>query len=810
VENQIIVVSRVGTEVVVQWEYGSGTLVTSTTTGAGITAGVPYHVMVTWLDTAGSVDLTVYLWQVGKGLVHEETFTGLDPAEGGAAADITIGATRTGSTPPSPGTWEGYIEDVVLWKIHHSRDRALAYLTLASAPCIPAVDVSSIGISGSSLDRSRSLVVPGGFSARVMDGETQREVLSRREGVRDEIASSITASATTIPTIASNNDAGRVVYLERETILLGNISTNDYITSHRGAWGSQPRAHGATLPLSSRPRYLRGRRGTLWAVDLDTLNAKPIRAGLLSGSPQFAAGAYDLEFVDVQKELNRPLMRGFQDAVSAEWEVNGNQVDVTVPDARLFVDGTRSSIHVEGEGNLNRVHYLDSGDVNTSTNVVSLDFARIRYSESNEVAVATGTELTLRQVQVIAQDAAIAALQVMCSILGDGANGTYDVLPGRAPGTDFAGVQVGAGIPEDWVDVAAWEALEGVGGICVFYLDEETRLLDWLVNEISWRLGGYVYVTDEGKISFQRYRAAVPAIEQNTLAKADILAGDVSVVDDESETVGRISIECNYNPGQREYLSKQTVVFADLQGTYGDDLPSIELESKSLWVGGGGSTLSSPPSSQWELISSFDRIYSRVKEGVRKIRFRLPWRQHTTYVPGHTFRLTDDRLPDFAGDVGITSRTHEVTSASPDPTTGSVEVEAEEIPRGFVIAPTAIVASYNAGTGVATLDTTTDYHGAEPGFDFPVGAEIIVFDADASPPFSATQPSTITAVASSTVTFGYSGFTPAVGDIITLFYDLATSTNVAANTLAGVKDHLYQVDTSDTLGAAADEGTKLA
>jgi hypothetical protein len=349
-----------------------------------------------------------------------------------------------------------------------------------------------------------------------------------------------------------------------------------------------------------------------------------------------------------------------------------------------------------------------------------------------------------------------------------------------------------------------------VGGICVFYLDEETRLLDWLVNEISWRLGGYVYVTDEGKISFQRYRAAVPAIEQNTLAKADILAGDVSVVDDESETVGRISIECNYNPGQREYLSKQTVVFADLQGTYGDDLPSIELESKSLWVGGGGSTLSSPPSSQWELISSFDRIYSRVKEGVRKIRFRLPWRQHTTYVPGHTFRLTDDRLPDFAGDVGITSRTHEVTSASPDPTTGSVEVEAEEIPRGFVIAPTAIVASYNAGTGVATLDTTTDYHGAEPGFDFPVGAEIIVFDADASPPFSATQPSTITAVASSTVTFGYSGFTPAVGDIITLFYDLATSTNVAANTLAGVKDHLYQVDTSDTLGAAADEGTKLA
>ena len=807
-DNNLMTLSHVGDEMRIEWRDAAAATITSTTSGADIVAGVPYHVMVTWQTSGGATDLTLYLWEVGKGLIHEESWSGLNtPFRGtSSTADFVLGSTRIGTNP-----YDGFLEDVVLWRIRHSRDTALAYLQHMTGSIVPALDVSGLGISGSSLDRARSLVVPGGFSCRVMDGTIQREVLSRREGVRDELSASVSASATTIATIGANNDAGRVVYLERESIITGPKSGTSYTLCQRGAWGSQPRAHGATLPISSRPRYLAGRRGVLWAVDLDTMNAQALRAGLLGGSPQFADGAYDLEFVDVQKELNRPLMRGFQTVTSADWVVNGYAVDVTVPDARLFVDGTRSSVRVDADdANLQRIHYLDSGDVDTGTNVVTLDLGRITYNGFPNVAVNGGVELELRQVQIVVQDAAIAALQIMCSILGDGANGSYDVLPGRAPGADFPGVQVGAGIPEDWVDVAAWEALEGIGGQCVFYLEEETRLLDFLVNEIAWRLGGYVYVTGEGKISFQRYRAAVPAIEANSLAKADILAGSVSVLDDESETIGRVSIECNFDPGSREFLSKQTIVFADLMGTYGDDLPAIELQSTSLWIGGSGSTLSSPPSSQWELISSFDRIYSRTKDGVRKVRFRLPWQKHTTYLPGYTFKLTDDRLPDFAGDVGISSRTHEVISASPDPTTGALEVEAEEIPKGFVIAPTAIVASYNAGTGVATLDTTTDYHGSEPGFDFPVGADIIVFDADATPTFSVSQQTTITAVTASTMTFSSSGFTPAAGDIITLFADTLTSTNVAANTLAGVKDHLYQTDANDQIGAANDEGTKLA
>jgi len=798
--NAIVSLQRIGTEISVFWETGTGVDVTSTTTGAGISSGTCYHVMATWLPNGANTDLAIYLWQVGYGLVHEETFTGLTRATGGGGSDLLIGTNRTGVTDPSPGTWTGHIEDVVLWKIHHSRDKALAYLNLSSAPFEPALDITSISASGSSLDRGRSLIIPGGFSARIMDGSVQRTVLSRRGGTEDALELSTNRTTKTIDTLEGNNPSGGVVYLERETIVLGTKFSEDYLLSERGAWGSQSSFHGGGMVLSSRPRHWMGRRATLVAVDLDTLNSQTIRAGITSQSPQFSEGAYDLDFVDVQKELNRPLMRGWLPQKSTNWAGGGAlgyNVDVVVADALNFRDGSNSFIRVDGP-ELSRVHTLASGTVNTGTNVVRLDLSQIRYDDSAEdLAVPPDEELELRQVQIIVQDPATAALQVMLSVLGDGANGTYDVLPGRAPEATSPIRQVGAGIPSDWVDVAAWEALRGIGGTCVFYLEEETRLLDFLVNEISWRLGGYVYVTDDGKISFQRYIVDTPLASTSTLSKADILAGAVSLVDDESETVGRVSIECNYNPGQREFRARHQVVFADLNGTYGDDLASVQLQSKSLWIGGGGSSLNSPPTGQWEIINSFDRVYSRTKDGVRKVRFRLPWKQHLTVKPGFVFKLTDDRQPDFAGGEGISQRTHEVTSANPDPQSGSLEVEAEEVPRGYLVAPSALVSSYSSGT--FTLSTSTDFYGTEPGFDFMLGATIRVFDASASPPFSVSGTATITGLSSSSITVPFFGtFTPASGDLIVLEYSGPVG-STSANTGATPPDHLFHGDDRSTL-----------
>jgi hypothetical protein len=119
------------------------------------------------------------------------------------------------------------------------------------------------------------------------------------------------------------------------------------------------------------------------------------------------------------------------------------------------------------------------------------------------------------------------------------------------------------------------------------------------------------------------------------------------------------------------------------------------------------------------------------------------------------------------------------------------------------------VASYNAGTGIITLDTSTDYHGSQPGFDFPVGANLAIYDASASPPFSVVTTADYVFSTTGTTISTTTGASFAAGDLITINYISGLiSTIPAVSTLADVDDHLYHVGSDDLIDA--DEGTKLA
>lgn len=109
-ENKIISVCTNGTEVLVEWEYLNGNLVSSQTTGAGLAASGLYQLVVSW---AGAITktLNVYLFEKGVGLVHRQTFTGLTGANGGGGADMQIGRGRSDTA-----YYDGAIDDVALWK----------------------------------------------------------------------------------------------------------------------------------------------------------------------------------------------------------------------------------------------------------------------------------------------------------------------------------------------------------------------------------------------------------------------------------------------------------------------------------------------------------------------------------------------------------------------------------------------------------------------------------------------------------------------------------------------------------------------
>lgn len=816
-ENAVVVLRTNGNEIEVYWRDAAAADVVSTTIGAGLQLGKAYHVMATWIQSGGSTALQIYLWQHGKGLIYSKAFSGLNPAAGGNGADFIIGSNRSLS---GSQLYSGFLEDVVLWRKHHAAESAQAYLQFSTGGIIPSLPAGSISAAGSALDRPRSLVTPGGFAAQVIDSDAVRLLFSRRGGNETELQFSIDESATTVIPLDDVYPQGQTVFTEKETILLGPLSTGQYTLCQRGADGTLAVPHGATIGISDRPRHWIGRRASVWAVYLDTMASTRLRAGIMAASPQYSRGMWDLEFLDVQSQLNRPLMRGFQADKSSDWAVVGGNLVITVQDDRNFADGDRSFVRVtangaDGSGDLLRIYRLPTGSVDRIAGTVSLGLIDVMYDSNPAALIDVGTELELMQVAIITCDAATAALQVMISQFGDGtASIEYDLQPGVRPSltattSDLAARQVGAGLPVDWVDRTSFEQLLGTGGICTFFLDEETRLLDFLVNEISWRLGGYIYVTREGQISFQRYRAGTTTLNTSELGRDEIIAGAVSVVDDESEIIGRASIESNYNPASREYQLKQQVLFADLTGTYSDGLPVVELKPKSLWIGTGGSVLTSAPSGQWEIIGLLDRMYARTKNGVRKVRLRLPWSLHLEYQPGSVFKLTDDRLPDLDGALGVSGRFYEVTSSNPDTQTGTVEIEAEEMPRGFLVAPACIVLSYLAG--VITIDTTQlQYHQANPGQDFPGTCDIKVFDASASPPFSTFQQGTVSAVTGNTlVTAGFVS-PPAAGDLVVLLYDVPYTGDPAVNTGASVIDHLFQVDSAGTIGVPPVDGSKLA
>ena len=118
-DNAQFIVSTSGDEIRVFWEYGSSVNVSMTTSGAGLSNGDRYMVVVSVEDDSPTTrKVTVYIF--GGGLEVEQTFTGQTKQNGGTTADLWIGQNGRGAE-----YWDGTLDDVVVWKAALTRDAAL-------------------------------------------------------------------------------------------------------------------------------------------------------------------------------------------------------------------------------------------------------------------------------------------------------------------------------------------------------------------------------------------------------------------------------------------------------------------------------------------------------------------------------------------------------------------------------------------------------------------------------------------------------------------------------------------------------------
>lgn len=553
------------------------------------------------------------------------------------------------------------------------------------------------------LDRRRSLVLPDGFSVEAMDTASVRALLCRRGGTEARLGTAITTSSVDVGFGTNVFSGVSTIYLDRETITLGayNALSGEYEGCTRAAYSSIAAPHFSGALASSVPRYWWGRRARLYAVNLDTGTEQAIRTAVLSQSPVFKNGVWQLSFIDLQRELRREICTGWQPERVTGRTIGTTSVVLDVPNAANFIDGATYPAHV-------RVSYADhfevweltSGDVDTGNDQITLRYLNFVQSTAGEFSglpqLADDADVTIQQVLWFVQDPAVAALMLLLSTTGFGLNdATYDVLPGRTPTADTGSprARMGAGIPAAWVDISSFTDEKGREPLVV-YVEEPEMVLDYLANEILWRLGGYLYVNGDGQLAFQKYRAAVPQTADD-IDKSDIKLAEVTTVDDESEILAAATWRLNYDHTARDYLRTVQAAWIDTAPIYGEDLPTLDMESRTAWVGvASPSRLASAPfGNELQLVTQLDRLYSRTRLGVRRTKLVLPWTKHADYVPGKLFKLTDDRLPDGEGSLGVTSRWHEVVSTSTDYQEGTVTVEAEELPPGFLVAPAAFVLS---------------------------------------------------------------------------------------------------------------------
>lgn len=680
----------------------------------------------------------------------------------------------------------------------------------------------SLSGGGQSLDRQTGIIKPAGFSFTLNDTSATRAIFRRRGGTEDALAAGVNPGTTAIALKSGTNAFadGTTLHVGRETFTLGTHTVSGvYSGSVRGELDTVAAHHPAGFTVSTVPRHWRGRRVQLITVDLNSGEEKTIRTGVLDDYPAQQNGVRIFEVIDLMTVLNKPILTGWEEQRiegtyprSTIFDFHPSGVDLPgalefkVEDGRQIAedgyvmftvsDGTFITPILDNQPNLSDGRFV-------------VAWAKLAGSSNLTTAqVLEESNITVRQVEVVDGRLAVVALQVMQSILGDFANGTYDTLPGRKPNdslstTDLVRKRGGAGIPSAWIDESAFEFIPG--GATKVLLDEEVRLFDFLRDEIMWRADGYIYVNGSGQLSFQRYqpltiRGSLPSVTEDEVA-----IGPVKATDSEAHQVGAIEIECNYIPGEG-YTRRLPVVFREAAEIYDLDADTrVTLQSKSVWVGRIPEQQTQARQIAGDTVRSrLERYRASGLDGGLRLPLRFPWAKSATMVEGHRFALTDSRITDSDGTKGITSKPFEVVGTRPDYGAGHWDVEVEEIQTGQRIGFSGVVDSYASNT-ITLKDTGVHGDGAlfddNPAEDLGAGWVVRIHDFSATPPYSTSTTETVLSVSGNDIVLDTPASTPANLDIVVLEdsdEDLTTANAAGAD----VQDYAFGADASDRIGTS--------
>lgn len=694
--------------------------------------------------------------------------------------------------------------------------------------------------SGRTLNHAMHMVTPGDMTCVLRAAPAWNKYLEPRR-TSTLLASAITASATSMTLQqASLFPVNTPVYLDRECIYITALTSGQPSTMTRNYCalaGTKAAIHQADTVVATAPSlHKRTAELRMWTSDTDhTLLG---RYTVSNCTHDGESNRWDLSFKGFMEALDTQVAKGFRSTKLHQLAVVSGGSGRT----ELQFEDSDITSWLNNSSNYGHVMVVGKEDwfVAPIASFSGSQFPQIAFAfRSNAFFGRIGymspedsKGIELRRVYHLTGPPMVAALQVLLSDKGDGNNhATYDVLYGRTSTGTGAGagigdgeseVRFGAAISPDLIDMTTLTSAAllndpGLGFSYVLNGDGPVSLLEVLEN-VAFQLKGYWYENSDGKLSFSRLTGVYPtsAAAAATLTTSNILRekGTLRGVNDETEVVHTIQVECNYDYARKRF-DKVNIFYARAIERFRGVGKVLKVKYKGLIVQlpeqSGDMVLSSTgqlPSGVSPLFAHFDRWFYRTQNGLRKYVLALGIR-YFALRPGQRTTVTHELLNAFDGSTVSGLSMELVKISKVDLQKGRLQVEVSETWSGRTISPTGKVSTWPGGSSpyTITLATSTKYGGSTtPGRMFAIGWKVKLLDKSASPPFAtASVVYTVTAVTDTTVTVtgAAPSFTPAAGDVLVQAdYDNADNATASASFASGQRDHIFLADSNGRLGAA--------
>lgn len=628
--------------------------------------------------------------------------------------------------------------------------------TRAESACIP---MGGIEHGETRIDFKLLSQVGGGMRARLVQPRRStilEDIFQHRARKVAFLTTTITKTSTSI-SISSTTGLGIVgavvtFYMGSETIQ-GTIASTTSITGcTRAMFGSRAQIHegtstDGTAVFAVPPAFL-GRRITLYGSFLNdngtTNAAKTTRLGTftIERNPSMQDDAWVIEAGPVIDEyMNRSCYVGIQEVDATEvYRASAADEDLTVrvSDAIQFV----TSIHQETYAMLRTKDGVGiTGKVTSFDATFQLITLRPVDFLSPRVVVGVGhgpveIESARHFAMIMGADGAV-ILQVLCSNLGDLANGIYDVLPGRDRSSfTFQTWRFGAAIDEADIDDASFNEVPA-GFFWSYILDRTTKVGD-IVREWAIVAEAFIYENASGQLA-AAYAGDTSGAAVLTIDRTLLIATQPPLLYPDEESVFPIvTLKANYSPLIDDFEYRESHIDAELLQRYAqrDEATVFELKGVGVDVGATNGVLQHFVRSHPKTPGEMQDLGRRLQRsgGPARLIAEVPCKLAALVANLGDLVTLDFDATDFAGGT-VRGRKARVVGKRPNYDAGVCVLTVHIVEPVFVFAPSAVVTAV-ATTSIAndtiTLSTTTaDLDDATPTDNFAVGMKVRVFDVSA-------------------------------------------------------------------------------